>query len=72
MLPKTLVYSTMTQIVLAMRTLSSLLSCAFLGIGSLQASEGIVSRNAKIGDVQLHYLTAGNGGAAVILWHGRV
>src|SRR6476660_4057320 len=53
-----------------MRTLSSLLSCVFLGISSLQATELIVSRDAKIGDVQLHYLTAGNGPEAVILLHG--
>ena len=53
-----------------MRTLSSLLSCVFLCISSLQAGEAIVSRDAKIGDVQLHYLTAGNGPAAVILLHG--
>ena len=53
-----------------MRTLSSLLSCVFLCISSLQATELIVSRDAKIGDVQLHYLTAGNGPEAVILLHG--
>ncbi len=69
-----------------MRTLSSLLSCVFLGISSLQAGEAhstplragsqfasgleITARDAKIGDMQLHYLTAGNGPAAVILLHG--
>jgi pimeloyl-ACP methyl ester carboxylesterase len=53
-----------------MRTLSSLLSCVFLCISSLQATELIVSRDAKIADVQLHYLTAGNGPEAVILLHG--
>jgi len=53
-----------------MRTLSSLLSCVFLCISSLQATELIVSRDAKIGDVQLHYLTVGNGPEAVILLHG--
>src|SRR6478672_13305640 len=53
-----------------MRMLSSLLSCVFLCISSLQATELIVSREAKIGDVQLHYLTAGNGPEAVILLHG--
>jgi len=53
-----------------MRTLSSLLGCVFLCISSLQAGEAIVSRDAKIGDVQLHYLTAGNAPAAVILLHG--
>src|SRR6266481_5656489 len=75
-----------TQIVSAMRTLSSLLSCVFLGMSSLQAGEAhstplragsqfasgleITARHAKIGDMQLHYLTAGNGPAAVILLHG--
>jgi pimeloyl-ACP methyl ester carboxylesterase len=69
-----------------MRTLSSLLGCVFLCISSLQAAEArstplragsqfasgfeIISRDAKIGDVQLHYLTTGNGPAAVILLHG--
>src|SRR4029078_2182305 len=53
-----------------MRTLSSLLSCVFLCISSLQATELIVSRDAKIGDVQLHYLTVGNGPEEVILLHG--
>src|SRR5437870_8198120 len=75
-----------TQIVSAMRTLSSLLSCVFLGISSLQAGEAhstplragsqfasgleITARDAKIGDMQLHYLTVGNGPEAVILLHG--
>ena len=53
-----------------MRTLSSLLSCVFLCISSLQGAETIVSRDTKIGDVQLHYLTAGNGPETVILLHG--
>src|SRR2546429_4740137 len=69
-----------TQIVFAMRTLSSLLSCVFLCISSLQAAEAhstplragsqfangleIISRDAKIGDVRLHYLTAGDRPAA--------
>src|SRR4051794_3458662 len=70
MLLKRLVYATNDINSVAMRTLSLLLSCVFLSISSLQAAEAIVSRNAKIGDVQLHYLTAGNGPAAVILLHG--
>src|SRR4051812_29671105 len=70
MLPKRLVYPTNDLNSVAMRTLSSVLSCVFLCISSLQAAEGIVSRDAKIDDVQLHYLTAGNGPAAVILLHG--
>src|SRR5438046_9307487 len=75
-----------TQIVSAMRTLSSLLSCVFLGISSLQAGEAhstplragsqfasgleITARDAKIGDMQVHYLTAGKGQQEVILLHG--
>src|SRR4051812_18669915 len=54
-LPKRLVYPTNDLNSVAMRTLSSVLSCVFLCISSLQATEGIVSRDAKIGDVQLHY-----------------
>jgi pimeloyl-ACP methyl ester carboxylesterase len=69
-----------------MRTLSSLLGCVFLCISSLQAAEArstplragsqfasgfeIISRDAKIGELQLHYLTHGNGPVAVILLHG--
>jgi len=52
-----------------MRTLSSLLSSLLFCISSLQAAEAIVSRAAKIEDVQLHYLTAGKG-PAVLLLHG--
>jgi pimeloyl-ACP methyl ester carboxylesterase len=69
-LPKRLVYPTNDLNSVAMRTLSSVLSCVFLCISSLQATEAISSRDAKIDDVQLHYLTAGNGSAAVILLHG--
>ncbi|MEY2545968.1 MAG: hypothetical protein QOG48_1085 [Verrucomicrobiota bacterium] len=46
--------------------LSSLLFC----ISSLQAAEAVGSRDAKIDNVQLHYLTAGHGSATVILLHG--
>src|SRR2546429_9151522 len=53
-----------------MRTLSSLLSSLLFCVSSLQAAEAIVSRDAQIDNVQLHYLTAGNGPAAVILLHG--
>jgi pimeloyl-ACP methyl ester carboxylesterase len=53
-----------------MRTLSSLLSSLLFCVSSLQAAEGIVSRDAQIDNVQLHYLTAGRGSATVILLHG--
>src|SRR5438874_2028560 len=53
-----------------MRTLSSLLSSLLFCVSSLQAADTIVSRDAKVGDVQLHYLTAGRGSATVILLHG--
>ena len=41
-----------------------------MSLGSIQAAEQISSRVAKIDNVQLHYLTAGNGPATVILLHG--
>src|SRR3954451_19196973 len=53
-----------------MRTLLSLLSCLVFCVSSLQAAEAIVSRDATIDNVQLHYLTAGHGPATVILLHG--
>src|SRR6059058_4120298 len=53
-----------------MRTLSSLLSSLLFCVSSLQAAEAIVSRDAQIDNMQLHYLTAGNGPEAVILLHG--
>src|SRR5436309_233687 len=53
-----------------MRTLSSLLSSLLFCVSSLQAAEAIVSRDAKIDNVQLHYLTAGKGSPTVILLHG--
>ena len=40
-----------------------------MGLGSVEAAESIASRDAKIDDVKLHYLTAGQG-PAVILLHG--
>src|SRR5438477_9864763 len=43
---------------------------AIMSLGSIQAAEQISSRVAKIHNVQLHYLTAGNGPATVILLHG--
>jgi pimeloyl-ACP methyl ester carboxylesterase len=37
---------------------------------SVRAGENINARDAKIGNIQLHYLTAGNAPATVILLHG--
>ncbi len=42
---------------------------AVVSLGSIQAAEPIAARDAKIGNVQLHYLTAGKG-PAVLLLHG--
>jgi pimeloyl-ACP methyl ester carboxylesterase len=42
---------------------------AVVSLGSIQAAEPIAARDAKIGDVRLHYLTAGKG-PAVLLLHG--
>src|SRR5580704_9420349 len=54
-----------------MRTFSLIFTAVLLfGAGSLQAAEQIVVRDAKIDNVQLHYLTAGKGPATVILLHG--
>src|SRR5437764_7336816 len=53
-----------------MRTLSSLLSALLFCVSSLHAAEAIISRDAQIDNVQLHYLTAGHESATVILLHG--
>src|ERR1700730_3974044 len=54
-----------------MRTFSLVFTAVLLfGAGSLQAAEQLVVRDAKIDNVQLHYLTAGKGPATVILLHG--
>ena len=42
---------------------------AAISIVSVHAAEPIAARDAKIGDVRLHYLTAGKG-PAVLLLHG--
>jgi pimeloyl-ACP methyl ester carboxylesterase len=47
----------------------SVLSCFPIVAGAATAERNIVSRNAEIDGVQLHYLTAGQG-PAVILLHG--
>jgi pimeloyl-ACP methyl ester carboxylesterase len=43
---------------------------AVVSLGSVQAAEQISVKDAKIDNVQLHYLTAGHGPARVILLHG--
>src|SRR3954466_5715026 len=69
-LPKRLVYPTNDLNSVAMRTLSLLVGSVLFCLSALQAAEPIVSRDAKIDDVQLHYLTAGHGSDTVILLHG--
>jgi len=53
-----------------MRTFSVILSIVLFCASSVQAAEQITARDAKIDNVQLHYLTAGKAPAAVILLHG--
>ena len=43
---------------------------AAISLVSVDAAETITARDAKIDNVQLHYLTAGHGPATVILLHG--
>src|SRR6476620_3130468 len=52
-----------------MRTIFSLL-LVLSGLVSVRAGAIINARDARIGNMQLHYLTAGNAPATVILWHG--
>jgi pimeloyl-ACP methyl ester carboxylesterase len=52
-----------------MRTFTAVL-CIVLSSGCVDAADAISSRNAKIDNVQLHYLTAGKSPSAVILLHG--
>jgi pimeloyl-ACP methyl ester carboxylesterase len=53
-----------------MRTLQFVFAFFLFVAGSISAAtDTITARDAKIGDVQLHYLTAGNG-PAVLLLHG--
>ena len=52
-----------------MRTIFSLL-LILSWLVSVRAGENINARDAKIGNMQLHYLTAGNAPATVILLHG--
>ena len=53
-----------------MRRLSLLFSAVLVSFSSMQAAETIASRDARIDNAQLHYLTAGHGPATVILLHG--
>jgi len=52
-----------------MRTLSLILSAIVLCGSSIQGAESITARDAKVDNVQLHYLTAGEG-PVVLLLHG--
>jgi pimeloyl-ACP methyl ester carboxylesterase len=58
------------QIVGLMRTFSIILSIVLVCASSVEAEEQITARDAKIDNVQLHYLTVGKAPAAVILLHG--
>ena len=53
-----------------MRTFSVILSIVLFCASSVHAAEQIAARDAKIDNVQLHYLTAGKAPSAVILLHG--
>ena len=53
-----------------MRTFSIILSIVLVCASSVKAAEQITAHDAKIDNVQLHYLTAGHGPATVILLHG--
>jgi alpha/beta hydrolase family protein len=60
--------SAAAQILARMRALSIFLGLILSSLGA-QAADTIAAREAKIDNVQLHYLTAGHG-PAVILFHG--
>ena len=49
---------------------SFLCAAALVSLGSVQAAETVTARDAKIDDVQLHYLAAGKAPETVILLHG--
>ena len=53
-----------------MRTFSVILSIVLFCASFVEATEQITARDAKIDNVQLHYLTAGKAPSAVILLHG--
>ena len=58
------------QILRSMRSLSLIFSALVVSFSSVEAADAISSHDAKIDNVQLHYLTAGHGPATVILLHG--
>src|SRR6267143_1699247 len=58
------------QIVSSMRKLSLIFSAIIFCFSSVKATDAIQARDAKIDNVQLHYLTAGKGPETVILLHG--
>jgi pimeloyl-ACP methyl ester carboxylesterase len=58
------------QIVSSMRKLSLIFSGIIFCFSSVKAADAIQSRDGKIDNVQLHYLTAGKGPETVILLHG--
>jgi len=53
-----------------MRTISIIFVVLLLSIHCARAEEAITVRDAKVDNVQLHYLTAGKGTTAAILLHG--
>jgi pimeloyl-ACP methyl ester carboxylesterase len=53
-----------------MRKLSLIFSAIIFCFSSVKAADAIQSRDGKIDNVQLHYLTAGKGPETVILLHG--
>jgi pimeloyl-ACP methyl ester carboxylesterase len=60
----------MAQILGSMRRLRSLFNAVLVSFSSIQAAEPITARDAKIDNVQLHYLTSGKAPTTVILLHG--
>src|SRR5947207_14637607 len=58
------------QMLSSMRRLYLIFSAIVFCCSSVEGADAISSRNAKIDNVQLHYLTAGRGPATVILLHG--
>ena len=53
-----------------MRTFLVIFGIVLFCASSVQAAEQITARDAKIDNVQLHYLTAGKGPETIILLHG--
>ena len=53
-----------------MRTFSVIFSAVLFCASAVQAADRTIARDAKIDNVELHYLTAGDAPSAVILLHG--